>query len=304
MKNKINLIFLFIICSLSSSCFLSNNLEEKKFNEFIKRNDIYDISYDNVKFSYVYEDSWVGDTTGYCYYYVKFDNYPDIFFKQFDDYEFSTKNKSFEKVINRSLLSYKKYEKFNEEYKINFEKEYLYSNKPIIYYPEDNAMIILYRYSLMKGVDITDDIAYTLRYRTNQNYFEGFINDSKLNNIKYEDLCYFDSNINLEIEGVYKPEICFYAFDLRNNKNAINQLDKISKYEITNSKDIYEKHEKEMSLVDIPQEYIIDDECYYFKYKCPTFRKRTENYSPIAHLLYFKESKKVIVLYIDNYFIL
>ncbi len=308
------IILLFLSISLlytNSSCANYKKLEDK-FYEFVDRKGIGRLSYENVKFADVYELSSVGDTSGFCYFYLKFEEYPKNFFEQFAENTFSPKNSVFEQEIISYISSYfgRRYKGYKEEFKLDFQKEYYYSKTPIIYFKEDNSMIMLYNYSLDHGIDVTDNI-YRRQYRTRYDYYKNFIIDSKLTSIEYENLSFFDSVIDLKpLEKkinhlTYEPEIAYFYFDLKENEKAVSQIIKAFEYKKISANSFYDEKKHEIELLNLKDEYkLFNYECYFSEYLCTESLCRNSEYAANSYIMYFEKQNVAIILYIDNYHLL
>lgn len=138
----ITLISFFIIL-FTSSCSLK---QKYQFKNLIDDYNIKHLEYKNLKYFYSHVVGFE-DHYGLKYFFFEFDEYPEDFILQFeDDYKFNDyKDLEFEDdlmdEIETSINS--NYDEIDEKYKINFVKEYMFSNFPMIYFKQTNQLVII-----------------------------------------------------------------------------------------------------------------------------------------------------------------
>lgn len=144
MKKIISFIILSFIVLFLSSCSLK---ERWNFRNFLHEYNIKHISYKNIEYSYSHVTGFE-DRIGIRYYFLSFDEYSLEFIDQFEnsDYKFiEGKNILYEQNLMDKIESFinDSYYEIEEEYAIDFDKEYMYSEFPMIFYEDTNDLIII-----------------------------------------------------------------------------------------------------------------------------------------------------------------
>lgn len=117
------------------------------FNALVEDNNIQYLKYNNLDYFYHYTSGFE-DTIGINYYHFSFDEYASDFINQFssgDNRFYIEKSTDFEEKLMENIKKHinNKYSQIKDKYKIDFEKSYIYSNFPMIYYKETNELIII-----------------------------------------------------------------------------------------------------------------------------------------------------------------
>lgn len=157
MKNKIGKIVPLLIMTFGlTACEFSPSYYVDKLEEN------YGIQYlSDAKIEFFYENISGFDSSGLYYYVLKYEEEPTAFFQQFEnnkpgdesDESFqSGKNIDFEEKVNTLINTFARedYNNFASEYKIDWNKEYLYKNDtpiyvtfPMIYFKNEFRLIIV-----------------------------------------------------------------------------------------------------------------------------------------------------------------
>ena len=135
------LIYLFLI----SSCIVKD--KKAYFNDLIRKNNIENLSYDNLDYFYHYVSGFE-DKVGLNYYHFSFEKYQNDFIEQFESnkyrfYDEEFENFELELMDKINLYIGNKYDEIDENYKIDFSRSYIYSYFPMIYFKETNELIII-----------------------------------------------------------------------------------------------------------------------------------------------------------------
>ena len=259
-KTYISYSFLFyLIIFIPTFLILTNKIQnEKAFNSVIKKQNINYVSYSDVLYEDYYGDGLQG-ISSIRYYYLKLkDDKVDLFLSQFNENNISyEKDMAFEKVLtDETNRFYHKYEKkIPKKYQIDFNRKYYYMTNPILFYPEDNELIIFYFDDWEDGKNWFN---YDM-FKTRKMYFELIQSKYGLYDLKYEDLVYFfDNSLGYKrIQAYYYFDISYLNHEL---DNQIIELLGIENKTIEKAKidDIIGNHQ-------IKEEYriIYDEECYY-----------------------------------------
>lgn len=144
MKKIIICIEMFCILLLSSCIGYD---EKDYYNMMIRENKIEHLSYNNLKYFYHYTSGFE-DRAGLNYYYIEFKEYPFDFISQFDkslNSFYETKSEEFETKLLNDINEHigNKYNEIPIEYRVDYTKNYSYSNFPMIYYIDTKVLIIV-----------------------------------------------------------------------------------------------------------------------------------------------------------------
>ena len=142
--------FFIFLSLLINLCLITSCVAKDKktyFNDLIRNNGIKNLSYDNLDYFYHYTSGFE-DKVGLNYYHFSFDEYQNDFINQFDlsNNRFNNeKDTEFESELMDKIDFYigNKYEEIENKYKIDFLKTYIYSDFPMIYFEENNELIII-----------------------------------------------------------------------------------------------------------------------------------------------------------------
>lgn len=204
MKKILNILLIVNVVFLLNSCsFLFS--KERAFEKFIKTNEIKEMSYDNVIYSFYTEDEY--------YYYYRFDEEPiDLFTKKIDKewpFEFK-KNQQFEInfVCDNKQILYK-FDKIKtpEEYRFNFEEDYYFCGSPqtpMIFYPKTCEMILVINLNAIEYSKIHCPL-----YREKEHCFKDLVERKTVNDLTFDMLKAFYSNYSESL-----PIVDYFCFDL------------------------------------------------------------------------------------------
>ena len=289
-KEAIKLSIIFSVCCLIiGGYFLLNHIKDiKRFNKITSEMDIKYIDSSDMLYHGYYGDGLAGwDSVDLFYCKIKKDR-EEEFLSQFSDNINYEKDIVFEEVIVNHSMTYTYWYKncVPDKYKIDFNKKYYYTNKPLIYYPDTNELIIFYFYCTEDG---NNDFNYSI-FKTKKDYYESIKNKYLIGAIHYEDMQYFYDDI------VNEKQLTYYYFDINNenheyDQNIINKLN-------LERKDLDKENElKELlkeSKLDNNYNLIYDQECYYKKYS-------GDYINDSNFVIFYPDIGKVIVISDNHY---